>query len=276
VNSITIFHKRLYLGGDFSAINGKKRHHLAAVRLPKGHLVNPWRPQVNGPVNSLLTMRGRVYVGGNFSKVAHKRHVRLAALGATNKPVKGWPKVKFGANGPVYKLAAAPGRRAVLVGGHFHQLVKRHRVNLGAVTTAGKLMKWKPKAACTDECPVRDLAVSSKAVYAGLDGPGGRLRAYRWTSGRVLWNVVTDGEIDAVAVSGSDLLVGGHFDTVGGLPRKMFAEVTEGGTVTGRVVSSSGPRFPGVLEIRVHKRVALVGGAFDDISDQSRLAAVGS
>jgi hypothetical protein len=278
VNSIAIYKKRLYLGGEFSSVNGKKRRHLAAVKLPKGHLVNPWRQQVNGPVNSLLTMRGRLYVGGNFTKVAHKRHVRLAALLAkTSKTVKGWPKVKFGANGPVYKLAAAPGRRAVLVGGHFHQLVKKHRVNLGAVTTAGKLVKsWKPKAACTDECPVRDLAVSGKSVYAGLDGPGGRLRAYRYPSGKVLWNVKTDGEIDAVAVSGSNLLIGGHFATAAGLPRKMFAELTTGGTVTSRVVSSTGPRFPGVLEIAVKKRVALVGGSFTDIAGQVDLAAISS
>ncbi len=277
VRSLAVFRGNLYLGGDFTEVNGSTRRHLAAVRMTDGHLVKHWKAQVNGTVSALLHMRTRLYVGGNFTAVNGVHRARLFALNRMRKPVRGWPAKPRGANGPIFSLARAPGGHAVLVGGHFHELVNHARINLGAVAVHGHVTKWKPASVCSDICPVRDLAVKKATVYAGIDGPGGVARAYRWPSGSTVWSADTDGEIDAVAVAGASLVIGGHFGHVELQPHPMIAFLNrDSGLVNARTIPTSGPWFPGVLDIRVSGRLTLLGGAFDDIASQRRLAAIRS
>jgi hypothetical protein len=276
VKSLALHRGALYVGGYFTKVKGHSRHYLAALRLPKYHLLKHWKMQLNAPVLALRHMGKRLYVGGQFTRVGKAKRARLFAVGPKHKVVKGWPTVPRGANGSVNALAAAPGHRAVLVGGHFHELAGRARVNLGAVTVGGgRTTRWAPKPFCLTGCPIRDLAVRKKVVIAGIDGPGGRVRAYRWSNAHTKWGVVLNGEVDAVAVAGGDLLVGGHFATVAGESRPMLAVLdVKTGVLTDRTFTTGGPLFPGVLEIGVKDGVALVGGAFDDIDGQSRLAAI--
>ncbi|HEX3931405.1 MAG TPA: hypothetical protein VHW64_11910 [Nocardioides sp.] len=275
VDAIAVFHRALYIGGDFTKVNGKSRHHLAVLRLSTGKLLPVKGLRLDGPVYSLLHLRNRLYVGGDFRYVGKVHQARLFSVNPSGHLAEGWPASPRGANGPVFSLAAAPGHKAVLVGGHFHQLLNKPKVNLGAVSLRGRLMKWTPPAVCLRDCPVRDLVASRKLVYAGIDGPGGRIRAYRWSTGRTAWADKTDGDVDAVALVGDTVLIGGHFTEVSDLAHKMFAIVDSAtGAVSDRVETSSGTTFPGILDIRVSHGVALLGGAFDDVAGQGRLAAV--
>jgi hypothetical protein len=275
VDAIAVFRHALYIGGDFTKVNGKSRHHLAVLRLSTGKLLPVKGLRLDGPVYSLLHLRKRLYVGGDFRHVGKVHQARLFSVNPSGHLAKGWPSSPRGANGPVFSLAAAPGHKAVLVGGHFHQLVDKPKVNLGAVNRSGRLMKWTPPAACLRDCPVRDLAANRKLIYAGIDGPGGRVRAYRWSTGRTAWGDKTDGDVDAVALVGDTVLIGGHFTEVSNLAHRMFAVVdSTTGAVSDRTETTSGSSFPGILDIRVSHGVALLGGGFDDVAGQSRLAAV--
>jgi hypothetical protein len=276
VNALSVFDGKLVIGGYFTRVNGRPRHHLAALDLARGRLVRSWKAQTDGPVLSLLHMGTRVYVGGDFSQVGAVRRSALFALNRGGHTVRNWPSARQGINGRVMALAAAPGRRDVIVAGHFRELVKRHRVNLGAVNAvSGHVTKWRPAVACAKSCPVRDVVAAGTLVYAGVDGPGGQVRAYQWPSGRTVWDVTADGEIDAVATIGRRVLVGGHFAHITGQNRAMFAALdASSGALKRQTVPASGPLFPGVLTIRVMDGVALLGGAFDDIAGQSRLAAI--
>ncbi|MGC4109558.1 MAG: hypothetical protein QM747_03845 [Nocardioides sp.] len=275
VQAIAIFHKNLYIGGDFTKVNGKARHHIAALRLKDSKLMPAKGLRLDGPVYSLLHLGKRLYVGGDFRYIGKRHQARLFAVNSSGHRAEGWPSSVRGANGPVFSLAAAPGHKAVLVGGHFHQLNNKAKANLGAIDLRGKLLKWAPPAVCLRDCPVRDLAANRSLVFAGIDGPGGRVRAYKWSNGKTAWADKTDGDVTAVAVRGSTLLMGGHFSEVSDLPHHMFAVVDAAtGAVSDRVETTSGSDYPGVLDIRVSKGVALLGGAFDDIAGQGRLAAV--
>lgn len=275
IQALAIFRRDLYVGGNFTKINGKKRHHLAVLRLSNGRLMKSPGLALDGPTYAFLHLGKRLYVGGDFRHVGKVHQARLFAIDSQGRRVEGWPVSARGANGPVFTLAPSPTRKAVLVGGHFHQLDARAKDNLGAVNLHGRLMKWAPPAACLSDCPVRDLAVSRKLIYAGIDGPGGRVRAYRWSTGKTAWSDKTDGDVDAVALSGTNLFIGGHFTEVLGLSRPMFAVVdATTGAVSSRTESSSGSVFPGILTIHVSHGVALLGGAFDDIDGQPRLAVV--
>jgi hypothetical protein len=85
----------------------------------------------------------------------------------------------------------------------------------------------------------------------------------------------TNGDVNAVSLTGRQLLLGGHFDKVGGKPHRMFAQVAAStGAVRSRSLVTVGQRYPGVLAIAVRGRVALLGGAFDEINGQQHLAAI--
>lgn len=275
VTSLAIHRKVLYLGGTFTQVKSLSRHYLAAVKAPSNKVVKKgWRLQLDAPVRALLHMGKRLYVGGEFTQVAAAKRARLFAIKAKPRAVKGWPKNHFAANGAVNALAAGPGGTAVVVGGRFHQLVGKNRVNLGAVSVKkGRATAWKPAPGCATECPIRDLAVRKRLILAGIDGPGGRVRAYRWSNGSTKWNVNLNGEVDAVAVSRTSLLLGGHFTEVAGQSRPMVAVLdVASGALSTKTFSTTPPNFPGVLEIRVIGRVALLGGEFTAIQNQSNLA----
>ena len=76
---------RLYVGGDFTAVNGQPRERLAAVDPTTGE-IGPWAPHVpccgagNLGVWALETdpLRGRLYVGGDFTEIENEPHERFA------------------------------------------------------------------------------------------------------------------------------------------------------------------------------------------------------
>lgn len=275
VRDMAVFKGRLYIGGDFTRVNHHRRLHLAALDLRTGRLVGGWRMQVDGPVLALLPMRGRLYVGGNFGQAAGVARDKLFALDKQGALVPGWPALDTGTNGGAYALAATPDRTAVIVGGAFRTLVGQPRTFLGAITTAGQTTAWAPAAVCASNCFVRDLIVGGKRVYAGIQGPGGHATAYRLSTGRTVWSVRASGDVSAMALSGRRLLIGGHFTRVNRKDHTMIAELRAGtGAVLKRSFRTSGKHYPGVLAIKLVGREALLGGAFEDITGQARLAVV--
>jgi trimeric autotransporter adhesin len=275
VTALAVFDHKLYLGGDFTRVNGVNRQHLAALRLSDSHLVRGRHIQVDGPVLALLHMGPRLYVGGDFTQAGGLSRSKLFAMRRTGTLVPNWPDQSATTDGGAYVLAASPHRDTVIVGGAFHHLVGQARTSLGAISTAGQVTQWTPAPACSTNCFVKDLAVGTKRVYAGIAGPGGRARAYRLSDAAIAWTVRTNGDVNAIAQHGSHLLLGGHFDKVRGHPHRMFAEVaTATGAVMSRTLATSGPRYPGILAIDVRGRVAMLGGAFDEINRQQRLAAI--
>jgi len=275
VRAIAIFDHQVFIGGDFTRVNGRPQAHLAALRPADGRLLGPAVTPVDGTVRALLTMGGRLYVGGKFTSVSGVARDDLFALNRSGDLVDAWPAVPSGTNGAVYALAAAPDRSSVVVGGAFHTLLGEARDWLGAVSTAGQVTPWAPPAACATGCLVKDLAVGATRVYAGIAGPGGHVTAYRWSDGGTAWTVRANGDVEAVALAGRSLLLGGHFDKVARRKRSMFAQLSAGdGTLSSRRLSTTGQRWPGVLDIAVSRRGVLLAGDFDGISGQRRLAVV--
>ncbi|MBO2460092.1 PQQ-binding-like beta-propeller repeat protein [Actinomadura violacea] len=180
--------KRVYVGGDFTKVDGKDHNHLAAFDTATGKLIDSFAPNVKNRVRAIAATDSTVYVGGNFFNVNGKSRTRLAAVKASDgSNIDTW---KPAANDDeVYALAVYGDR--VIVGGRFQQLNGEKRVGIGAVSaTNGGTLPWSSKPIPTKATEpdsagkygysyVTDLRIQNGIVYGAADG-----ERYHWFDGR--------------------------------------------------------------------------------------------
>jgi hypothetical protein len=198
---------RLYLGGDFTHVAGSFRGRVAAVGASTGQLVGGFVPNANGSVRALAATSGRVFVGGKFTTMNGAGHSRIAAVDAnTGVNVSGW---NASVGGTVRGLVVSvDGSRLFLCGGGFTTVSGQHRAFAAAVNTSnGSLLPWAPNP----DRPIYALAIDASNVYAAGGGAGGHVFAWSVGAGTITWQNHTDGDVDAVAVVGSQVFAGGHF-----------------------------------------------------------------
>ena len=214
----------IYIGGGFTTISGHSRLHLAAVSTTRTKL-REWHANTDGTVYAIATTAKRVYVGGSFSKIKGATRHRLAALGSSStSPLQAWHP---NANSTVRALVASPGGGRVFAGGDFTAINGKARPHLAALnTTTGGATVY----AAHPTWPVTVLRTTATALVAGGGGNGGHIAAYASTNGARRWLVVTDGDVQGLAISGSAVFVGGHFNNF-----------CRGGTGTGNPLSCNAP-----------------------------------
>ncbi|MBK6873800.1 MAG: hypothetical protein IPG94_21150 [Kineosporiaceae bacterium] len=132
--------RRIYVGGDFTAVNGKVRNRLAVFSAATGELLTDFQPGVNGTVRAIQTMGSTVYVGGLFTSTGGNPRYRLAAFSATNGALLTWaPQANLG----VRSLLALPAQSKLVVGGSFTALNGVSNPGMGAVDAAsGATLSW--------------------------------------------------------------------------------------------------------------------------------------
>lgn len=106
----------LYVGGDFSLIDGEARHSLAAFNATTGALTD-WAPQANFRVEVFDVVDEVVYVGGAFTLVNGEPRQRLAAINALTGELTDWNP---GANNTVLTIDVNP--NYAVIGGEFSQV----------------------------------------------------------------------------------------------------------------------------------------------------------
>jgi hypothetical protein len=201
----------IYIGGGFTTINGFSRAHVAAVTT-SGSALRKWRANTNGTVYAIAVSASRIYLGGSFSRVKGVKRNRLAAIGsASTARVTPWHP---NANSTVRALTVSAGGRRVFAGGDFSRVNGFLRPHLAALWVAGGLSRF----AAHPMWPVTALRTAGKLLVAGGGGNGGHVALYSATNGARRWLAVTDGDVQGVAISGSSVIVGGHFNNfcVGG------------------------------------------------------------
>ena len=120
VRSLLVSGSRLYVGGDFTKVDGVTRNHLVAFDLSTGKVDTTFNVDVNGPVYAIDATSSSVYVGGQFTSANGNNRGRLAAFRASDGAVlAGWTPKTDGAS--VKALLVAPGGN-VIAGGSFASL----------------------------------------------------------------------------------------------------------------------------------------------------------
>jgi hypothetical protein len=148
--SMAVSDDRVYLGGDFTVVDGALESHVAAVDRTTGALVPGWRvsvdnlpyattspaPSTDGRVQALTLSRdgSHLFVGGYFTDVAHDPSQVFTRPGAASvftadgtvdptfaPPLRGGPG-HIG-NDPFAFVTAFPGQLIVAIGGQFNALL---------------------------------------------------------------------------------------------------------------------------------------------------------
>src|SRR5215207_4211164 len=132
VSAILAVGNRVYLGGDFTHVNGVLRNHLAAVDSTTGELDPTWTPSAEDSVRALVASPDgtRIYVGGAFTSINGISRGRLAALDPTTGAVMAWRPAPA-SGGPVRAIAVSGNR--LFIGGSFTSVSGQSRPYLALI-----------------------------------------------------------------------------------------------------------------------------------------------
>ena len=226
----------LYLGGDFTTVNGAARRNLAAVRLSTGTLL-PWSPRAFGQVETLAVRNGSIYAGGVFTQVEDATAItttnRIARLGADGSLDRTWTgSIAAGDRVRVLLLTADGG--GLYIGGDFTELGgssvygRLARVGTGATATIDTTFR-SGNNNNNGRSPVFDLALVGSSLLVASGGGGGGCTRQDAATGRTTWSHHGTGDVVAVSALGPFAYCGGHFsgvDSFAGLERNKVAEVS--------------------------------------------------
>ena len=130
----------IYVGGDFTSVDGQTRNRLVALDAITGAVRPNFRPGVNGTVRALQVVGDVVYAGGSFTSTGGVPRNRLAAFSATNGALLGWAPV---ADRGVRALLALPALNKVVIGGSFATMNGAPNPGTAAVdATTGASLSW--------------------------------------------------------------------------------------------------------------------------------------
>ncbi|MFC5743991.1 LamG-like jellyroll fold domain-containing protein [Actinomadura rugatobispora] len=174
---------RVYVGGEFTEVDGQPRSRIAAFATATGALDPNFKPTVSNKVRGIAATDSTVYFGGNFFNVNGSSRTRLAAVRASDGAnINTWRPTAD--DDEVFAMAMAPGNARVLVGGRFQQLNATAKVGIGAIdASSGALAPWSsrpiPTKSGSNYSYVTDLHVSGDTVFASANGEG-----WHWFDGR--------------------------------------------------------------------------------------------
>jgi hypothetical protein len=279
VYALAVFGGKVFMGGVFTSVDSAPRVNLAAVDATTG-VLDPLRADVTGTgtveVRTLLAGTDKVYVGGLFKTVSGKGRSKMAALHADGTVDNAWkPKAKGAVRSLKYDCTGG----SVFAGGTF-----RSAASSGSTAfetrdtvarfdpTTGALLPWHvPAGVIPNGIHVTDLAATCEGLYAGY---GGNNFLYKFDVSDdiadVVWTIRTSGNVQAVAVRGTQVLFGGHFSQIdatnaSNVKRTRFAVVNLAGQVDPWAPSFAGT-FWGPWDILSTDNQVYVVGDFTTVS----------
>ncbi|WP_054010241.1 delta-60 repeat domain-containing protein [Arthrobacter sp. ERGS1:01] len=97
---------RIYVGGQFTTVNGVAAYRIAALNPTTGALITSFAPPINATVKSIVATNTTVYAGGWFSAVGSAPRANFAAFNASDGSLLPWNPVSAG--GTVEAMVLSP------------------------------------------------------------------------------------------------------------------------------------------------------------------------
>jgi WD40 repeat protein len=204
----------IFLGGTFTQVNGEPRANLAAVSAATGELLPSWQADTTGTtpdVKSLEVDGDRLYVAGRYGGIDGTTRKRLAAVSVSTGEVV--TAFRPRADRTVNEIALSVDGDILYAGGGFTTLGGQPRQMAGAVFTAtGDATSFAPTETGGNVVTVALSADGSRFFYSTDNNT---LFAYDpAVSNNPAWQIKTSGNVQAIAASGTDLYIGGHFSQI--------------------------------------------------------------
>ncbi len=222
---------RIFVGGDFTTVNGVTRNRIAAFDTATGALVANWKPSVSYRVKTIAVSGSTVYFGGSFGLVNNTERLRLAAVSTDLGTLLPWaPAV----NGDVYAVDVTDNASKVYAGGQFSTVNGTLQNTVSSLDpVSGAVLPFAaasavppPNGACTTR--VKSIDASGDTVYFGNGGDGGGCFDGTWAAdiatGALKWKNQCLGATEAVKVVNGWLYKGSHahdcsYNGAGGFPQ---------------------------------------------------------
>ncbi len=270
IKTMTLINDTLFIGGDFTRINGQAgiallgKSSLAVI----GNTVN-----VYGITDVVLSDgSGGWYIGGQFEAV----HSRRTYINFMHVLPSGLPDstMQLNPNNRVYSIVKEDS--LLFICGGFSSVMSESRSGIASFNLNTSLLTtWKTPIFNGE---VKSIVISDSSVYAGgyyskvdtFTRVG--LSSFHIKTGALTnWAPNTDKQVYVIAVHDTVIYAGGDFTKVGGLSRSNFAEIGKrSGKATAWVCNSNG----WVRDIVATNTHLYVGGHFTDIGGSSSRAKV--
>ncbi|HEY1118851.1 MAG TPA: PKD domain-containing protein, partial [Acidimicrobiales bacterium] len=211
---------RIYVGGDFTTIDGISHRRIAAFDATTGALIAAFNPPMNYHVNALAATNTTVYAGGEFQDVGTQVRQGLAAFNAANGALLSWAPSTTG--GDVWALTINPEGTKLVVGGSFTALngSSDPGYGLGMVDTAtGASLPFQINSIVRDATSygaITTLASDGDYVYGGgytYSRAGGTWEgtfSASWADGAVHWADDCHGDTYSLHVQGQVIYAASH------------------------------------------------------------------
>ncbi|MCB0910800.1 MAG: PKD domain-containing protein, partial [Propionibacteriaceae bacterium] len=132
---------RIYVGGDFTAVDGVARGHIAAFDTATGNLLNNFAPNTDGQVRAFAITSSTVYAGGNFRSSAGVARGLFAAYNPSNGAITAWAPVADG--GYVWSMVLSPDNSRVIASGSFTTINAVDAYGMGSIdANSGSTLEW--------------------------------------------------------------------------------------------------------------------------------------
>ena len=132
---------RIYVGGDFTAVDGVAAGHVAAFTTATGALDTSFKVTVSSTVRAMAASAGTLYFGGSFGKVNGSGRSSLAAVKTVGGGLLPWaPRPDVGS---VAAMVLTPDKSRVVIGGSFTTLNGAYAYGMGSVSAStGAVQPW--------------------------------------------------------------------------------------------------------------------------------------
>jgi hypothetical protein len=245
----------LYVGGQFTTVNGAARYRVAAFNIANGALTG-FAPTINSSVYGLAATESKVYVVGTFTSVTGQTRTNAVALNSTTGAVL--PFAVTPAGGTIRQVVVSPDRTKVVLGGNFTSMSGSNRPGYGLALVngdSGAMLAMPVNSLIRDggsDSAIMSLAGASDGFYGSgyrfTDSTGNLEGTFKadW-NGNLTWIEDCHGDTYSVVPTTDVVYVAGHphdCSTMGAFPntsnpvvyhRGLSFTTAHTGTVSGRV-----------------------------------------
>jgi|GEM_PF-1265994 len=243
VATLVLSGSTLYVGGNFSSVNGTGRNNIAAIDVV-GKIVTSFNPDSDGGVQSLAISGTTLYVGGFFSDIGGQTRNFLAALSTITGNATSFEPIL---DDSVFSLLISGA--TLYIGGRFSFVNGELRIRVASIDTGTELITAFDPALDDNNSIVRTMQISGATLYiggtftqVGADTRTGVAAINTLTSSATAFDADIDiapgdddgASISSILLSGGTLYIGGIFATASGQTR---ANMTPVNATTGAVLA---------------------------------------